>query len=157
MKTAILMILTLMLAPPLLSEEGGQKASPVQDVVDAAKKAKKKRNQPATKVLTNKDVKNSKGKLIELPASSSPAEEKQREGASPLEQHDTDYRARLALEERLAAATAAITALEKELESIELRYYEENDPDRRDKVIRKQFDQTKQKIETARKELESQP
>ena len=149
MKYAVI-ALALLLGAPVSSP-----AQTTEDLVKAAKEAKKKRKEPATKVLTNKDVKTSKGKLIALPESKTAAEEEQKvEGLAPLAQHDMDYRDRLILEEKVAAATAAVSALEKELEALESQYYEENDPDRRDKVIRQEFEKTRKKLEAARGELD---
>ena len=130
-------------------------AAETRDLVDAAKDAKSKRKAPSTKVLTNADVKKSTGKLIVLPAQAGKAaDEKALPGTSTLEQHDADYRARLELDEKVAAVAKKVTALETELQQIEYRYYEENDPDRRDKVIRQHFQEIQSQLELARKELE---
>jgi hypothetical protein len=130
-------------------------ASSTQEVVEAAKEAKARRKKPSTKVLTNKDVKNSKGKLIMLPgAEGEEAEQKKVDGPSPLEQHDLNYHARRDLEKDLEVAQANVTELEKELQHLENQYYEENDPDRRDKVIRTLFEEVKGKLQEARAELD---
>ena len=142
-------IALLMLAMMLAAE------TPTKELVEAAKDAKKKRKDPSTKVLTNKDVKNAKGKLIVLPESAAPAaEEKKADGPTPLEKHDANYRARLVLEAKLEEARSNVAALEKQLQDLESRYYEENDPDRRDRLIRKEFEETQEKLEEARAELE---
>ena len=153
MKTA-LVILALTFGAPVSSPALPGKGAGTEDLVQAAKDAKSKRKKPATKVLTNKDVKNSKGTLIVLPeAKGKAAQEKKAAGPSPLVQHDLNYRARLELQEALAEASEKVAALEKELALAESLYYEENDPDRRDGVIRKQFEETQQKLEEAKAEL----
>ena len=146
----LIVILALTLGAPVSSP-----AQKTEDLVEAAKEAKKKRKEPATKVLTNKDVKNSKGNLIALPETkTSPDEKKKAGGPTPLQQHDANYRDRLALEEKVSAASAVVAELERALAALESQYYEENDPDRRDKVIRKEFEETRKKLETARAELD---
>ena len=128
---------------------------PTKELVSAAKEAKSKRKQPATKVLTNKDVKNSKGKLIELPAKPGPdAPAKEVDPLSPLARHDVSYRERRELDEKLSAAQAKVDKLAAELEAVELRYYEENDPNRRDTVIKQQFELVRRELLEAVAELE---
>lgn len=130
-------------------------AGETKDLVEAAKEAKSKRKAPSTKVITNADVRKSTGKLIVLPAKPETAvDEKAAPATSTLEQHDADYRARLELDEKLAAVAKKVAELERELEQIEYRYYEENDPDRRDQVIRQHFNEKRQQLEIARKQLE---
>ena len=46
-----------------------------------------------------------------------------------------------------------MSELEKELRRIEDSYYAENDPNYRDKTIQDRFNQTKQQLDDARKEL----
>jgi hypothetical protein len=55
---------------------------------------------------------------------------------------------------KLAAAKATVAQFEKELATIEQKYYEENDLDRRDAELVRRFNDTKMKLEAARKELE---
>jgi hypothetical protein len=119
-----------------------------EELVDAAKDAKARRKSPTSKVITNADVKKSKGKLIELPVKDLPVEEK----AAPVDR-DLEYRQRRELEEKIAVATAKVEELEKELRDLESRYYEENDPDRRDHVIRKRFEETQKQLNEAREAL----
>ncbi|HUP50714.1 MAG TPA: hypothetical protein VNA04_18210 [Thermoanaerobaculia bacterium] len=133
-----------------------EEPAPTADLVAAAKEAKEKRKKSSTKPITNADVKNSKGKLIILPAREGAdiPDEKEEQGLSPLAQQDLDRRLRIERMEERADAEKKVAALERELESLEQRYYEENDPDRRDKLIRKQFAATKKALEAARAELE---
>lgn len=131
-------------------------AEPTKELVSAAKEAKAKRKKPATQVLTNQDVKNSKGKLIILPEKpvdkNAPVTEV--DPLSPLARADVTYRQRRDLDEKVVAAQAKVEKLAAELESVELRYYEENDPNRRDTVIRQQFELVKKELLEAAADLE---
>lgn len=121
------------------------------DLVKSAKTAKVTRRKSATKVITNKDVKKSKGKLIELPKSDKPVAKTT--GVKTVAEQDVDYRQRREANEHLAAAQKKVDALQKELDAIEQRYYEENDPNYRDNVIQQRFQQTKRQLEDAQREL----
>jgi hypothetical protein len=120
-------------------------------LVEASKNAKSKRKTSTTKVITNDDVKKSKGKLVEKPGEAQPDPEPQ---PTLAEKHETDRAARLEREAKIAAADKKVNELTKELERIEQAYYEENDLDRRDEVIAKQFEETKKKLDDAKKALE---
>jgi len=80
-------------------------------LIEAAKAAKAKRKKSDTKVITNKDVKKSKGKLIVLdkPAKEEPAAEGPK--TSSLVQQDERYHARV-------LATEAVAAHEKKVASL---------------------------------------
>ena len=144
------------MSSPTLESETTRVVAPTKDLVAAAKEAKNKRKKPETKVLTNADVKKAKGTLIEL---KSPAGEAAAESPevlpAPLELQDEQRRKRMELEAKIAEVEKTIGALERQLELIEQRYYEENDPDRRDKLIRPQFEEKKKELEGARAELET--
>jgi hypothetical protein len=129
-------------------------AKPKKDpLIEAAKAAKAKRKASDTKVITNKDVKKSKGKLIVLdkPAKEEPAPEGPK--ASSLELQDQRYHARRLAAEAVTAHEKTVASLEKDIEAIEQRYYEENDPNYRDNVIQKRFVQAKRQLEEARLQL----
>ncbi len=124
-------------------------------LVRAARLSKANRKIPK-KVLTNADVKKSKGKLAvssppPLPAGGLPKADTDKR--SPLEKQDAQYRARKAAEERVGVAQKKVDGLEKDLAAIEQSYYEEKDLNRRDDVIQKRFAQAKRQLEEARKEL----
>ena len=130
-------------------------AASADDLVETAKAAKEKRKKSTTKVITNADLKKSKGKVAEhKPAvaieSTSPTSEK-----SLADQYESSYRERLVRDEKRAAAQRKVDDLARELDAIEQSYYEENDLDKRDKEIVKRFNDTKTKLEEARKELEA--
>jgi hypothetical protein len=105
-----------------------------------------------TKVITNADVKKSSGKVTTIPAaakSTAPAT------APPMSIADQDklLRDRAAAQKRTDAAQAKVNDLDKELDRLEQAYYAENDPNYRDKTIAQRFEQTKQQLDSARKEL----
>jgi len=105
-----------------------------------------------TKVITNADVKKSSGKVTTVPAaakSTSPAT------APPMSIADQDklLHDRAAAQKRTDAAQAKVNDLDKELDRLEQAYYAENDPNYRDKTIAQRFEQTKQQLDSARKEL----
>jgi hypothetical protein len=122
-------------------------------LVEASKKAKPKRKASTSKVITNKDVKNSKGKLIELAEKPLPPVEKKADGPSALQQQDERHKARLDAQDRVGAAAKRVTDLEKRLADIEQSYFEANDPNHRDSVIRKKFADARRDLEKARQEL----
>jgi hypothetical protein len=113
----------------------------------AANAAKPKSNKPV-KVITNADVKKSKGKLTLLP----PRSDKGNGGAgSPAGSEVsgmTDREARNVAELKKRAAE-----LESALDRLEDEYYQSDDPVYRDGVIRKKFDETKKDLDRSRAEL----
>ncbi|HEX2061343.1 MAG TPA: hypothetical protein VHK90_11425 [Thermoanaerobaculia bacterium] len=123
------------------------------DLVDAAKDAKAKRRKSTTRVITNADVKKSKGKVAETKLAPLPAET-----AAPqptlVEQQQARRKAEADTVQQLAAAKEKVAALEKELAKLEQQYYEENDLDRRDTEIVRRFNEVKAKLDTARADLE---
>ncbi len=157
MKRAIAMLFAVVLLNGAPASAGEDK-KPAKDaapsakpsLVETAKQTKAKRKTSSTKVITNKDVKKSKGKLIVLstPVGDKPAAPAETVG--PLEKQDARYRERKEAQERLDTAQKKVDGLQKELESIEQQYYEENDPNYRDQVIQKRFAQTKRQLEDAR-------
>lgn len=128
-------------------------AGDTSKLVEAGKENKAKRKASKSKVITNKDVKNSKGKLTELADKPLPPVDKKADTTETIEQQDARYRARLEAEERVDAAAKKVADLEKKLEDLERRYYEENDPIHRDEVILKKFVDTTAELEKARLEL----
>jgi len=124
------------------------------DLVEAAKEAKAKRKKSTTKVITNADVKKAKSKLIEnkgaeaVPVEPLPTE-------STLQKHERQRKESAAAEVKLAVAKATVAQFEKELAAIEQKYYEEDDLDRRDLELVRRFNDTKAKLEAAKKELEA--
>jgi len=130
-------------------------AAAAQDapVVEAAKKGKEARKKSTTKVITNADVKKSKGKVVVKSGTPAPPVEAKKDDKPPLAKADDLHRARAAAEESVSAAEKKVAELERELRNVEESYYAENDPSYRDDVIRKRFEQTKKQLETARTDL----
>ena len=117
------------------------------ELTDAAKGAKGKRKKSTSKVITNADVKKSKGKIAETPnvPETAPVQE-----ATLTEKHEARKAADKAAVELRTAREKMVADLEKELAAIEQQYYEENDLDRRDTVLVKKFKDTKAKLDAAR-------
>lgn len=124
-------------------------------LVKAAKASGGPKKKSTKKVITNKDVKKSTGKLAVLPAKypvQGPAAA-QPQTKGPLAKQDDQRRMRLENVARVAAAEKKVSDLEKELRRLEEAYYAENDPNYRDATISERFNQTKRHLDTARKEL----
>jgi len=118
------------------------------DAVKAANEAKAKRTATKPKVITNADVKKSKSKLTVTAVPATPDAPKPK---APTE--DAVYRARKEASARVAAAEKRVAELSKSLDIVEQSFYAENDPNYRDDVIKKRFEQTKRQLDGARKEL----
>lgn len=126
-------------------------ADDLAEVTKAAKAAKAKRKTSTTRVITNADVRKSKGKVVEnklkpLPVDATPSE-------TTTERHMRLKKENAVHAAQLEAAEKAVGELEAELVAIEQKYYEENDLDRRDGEIVKRFNDTKKKLDVAREEL----
>jgi hypothetical protein len=121
-------------------------------LVKAAKASGGKRK-PSTKVITNDDVKKSKGKLVTLPPKEVPTETTPADTKAPLAKQDDRYRARLAATKVVDDAEKKVAELEAELRRTEQAYYAESDLNRRDSVLVPRFEQTKKQLEVARKGL----
>jgi len=139
---------TLLLALLLASIAIGT-ATASDDLVDTAKEAKAKRKKSTTKVITNADVKKAKAKVAATSAPTAPVPTQ----PTLMEKHLAGRETARVHAERTAALSAVVADLEKEIVAIEQRYYEENDLNRRDNEIVKRFNETKARLDTARKEL----
>lgn len=144
MKTTLL-IMTIFAAAMLHADD-----SPMVKAAKANGGAKKPMPK---KVITNADVKKTKGKLVELPSSKPVATVAAVDNRGPLEKQDDEFHAREAADARLAKAQKKVDDLQKELRRIEDAYYAENDPNYRDSTIVPRFNQTKNQLDVARKEL----
>jgi dynactin complex subunit len=104
------------------------------------------------KVITNADVKKSSGKVTTVPAA---AKSTTLASAPPMSIANQDklLHDRAAAQKRTDAAQAKVNDLDKELDRLEQAYYAESDPNYRDKTIAQRFEQTKQQLDSARKEL----
>lgn len=139
-----------LIAWPLIAQEA-PKPSPTQDLVKAAQQSKPKRKKPTTKVITNKDVKQAKGKLIELPPSKRPVAKTST--VPTIAEQDALYKQRKEADLRVDTAQKNVDKLQKDLETVEQQYYAENDPNYRDNVIQQRFEQTKRQLQDAKQEL----
>ena len=131
-------------------------AAQESDLVKAANDAKAKRSGKATKVITNADVKKSKSKLGTTNVAPTTTTTSGGEGAAaPLKTMSIDqlYRARRDAGDHIATLEKKVADLDKSLNLIEQSFYAENDPNYRDDVIQKRFEQTKRQLADARKEL----
>lgn len=120
------------------------------DLTDAAKAAKAKRKKSTSKVITNADVKKSKGRIVETP---NLAPEVRKE-PTLTEKHEAKKAADKAASEARAKQEQLIARLEKELAAIEQQYYEENDLNRRDTEIVRKFNGVRAKLDAARAQTE---
>ncbi len=130
--------------------------SPDSDLVAAAKRAREGHVAIPRKTITNADVKKSKGKLIELPSKGGPIPPHVADGKSTIERHSEAMKAAAAAERESAAALKKVADLEKELAAIEQSYYDENDPNYRDDVIRKKFEEKKHELDAAKAAIPKQ-
>jgi hypothetical protein len=120
------------------------------DLVATAKASKAKRKKSTTKVITNADVKKSKGKIIQKGALP-PLDENRKPGL--LEQQATARKARLENTGQVAKLEQTIATLQAELTAIERAYFEENDANVRDRAIVRRFTDTKTRLDAAKQEL----
>lgn len=118
-------------------------------LVRASKTASRKKS--TRKVITNADVKKSRGKLI--PTTTKPAAAAAEAKPAPLDQQEAQRPTRQQADLLVQAAQKKVQELEKELRRIEQSYYDSNDPMYRDDVIQKSFNQTKRQLDDARKQL----
>jgi hypothetical protein len=104
------------------------------------------------KVITNADVKKSSGKVTTLPAAAKSTAPPPAPKISIADQ-DKLLHDRAAAQKRTDIAQAKVKDLDKELDRLEQAYYAENDPNYRDKTIAERFEQTKQQLDSAQKDL----
>jgi len=129
--------------------------SPVtsQELVDRAKAAKAQRKASTTRVITNADVKKSKGKIAQTSVPATAVEAPPSETLT--ERHEAAKKASAAAQAKRASAEKNVADLEKAVAAIEQQYYEENDLDRRDGEIVQRFTAAKAKLDAARAELQA--
>jgi hypothetical protein len=135
----------------LVAAAGMADDSPLVKAAKATGGAKKKTTK---KVITNNDLAKAPGNATApVPAVKPATAPVAAAPKGPIATQDKLLHDRAAAQTRLDAAQAKVTDLDKELDRIEQAYYAENDPNYRDKNIAERFAQTKQQLETARKEL----
>jgi hypothetical protein len=126
------------------------------ELTDAAKGAKAKRQASKSRVITNADVKNSKGKVVTTNVPDTPVQKQ----PTMIEKHAAARAAAKKLEAARLAAQTVVAELETELAALEQAYYDENDLNRRDTVIVHRFNEVKMQLDAARAgltELDPQP
>ncbi len=127
--------------------------SPIpESVIEQAREGKAKRKSGTTRVLTNEDVKKSKGRIIERKADGT-APAAIPSGPSTLETQAAKRTRALQLEERRIDLQKAVGALEKDLAAIEQSYYDESDLDKRDGAVVRRFEDVKKQLDAAREAL----
>jgi len=129
-------------------------------LVKAAQDAAAKRGTKTRLTINDKDVKKSAGKLIEttskpLPPVTNQAPETDKRELAPKAAPNPAPPAQKAVEERVGKLTKEVESLEAELRRTEETYYDEDDPDFREDVIEKKFNETKAKLERARQDLDA--
>jgi molecular chaperone GrpE (heat shock protein) len=140
------------LAVFLVAIAGAAEDSPL---VKAAKANGGPKKKTTKKVITNADVKKSsvKGTTPRPAAKPVPKTASVAAPTQSIADQDKLLRARAEAKKRSDAAQAKVNDLDKELDRLEQAYYAENDPNYRDKTITERFEQTKQQLESARKDL----
>jgi hypothetical protein len=138
--------------PPATTTTAPATPAPQRDsALVRASKTGAGRPKSTRKVITNADVKKSKGKLIPA-ASKTPAPESSIR-KNLLDEQAEQRRNREQADALVLAAQKKVADLEKELRRIEQSFYDSNDPMYRDDVIQKSFGQTRRQLDDARKEL----
>jgi hypothetical protein len=132
---------------------GPQEKPEDSPLVKAAKASGGPKRKPTKKVITNADVKKSKGSLVVLPPKVSEATTTPQPQKTSLQKQDEQRKASGVASIRVTTAEKKVGELEKELRRVEDAYYAENDPNYRDKTIADRFNQTKKQLDDARKEL----
>ncbi len=118
-------------------------AAPLADDTDLVKAAKRK---PGKGVITNETVRKNATKSGGATGTNADAVTPK----SDLQIQAEQKAAREAAELRLHVSEEAVATLERELAAVELSYYEENNPDVRDRVLTQRFAETKEKLAAAR-------
>jgi hypothetical protein len=134
-----------------------QKDSPLVRAAKAARAARAAgpKSNKAVKVITNDDVKKSRGKLTVLPARHGSVQGGSASTGSSetpeAQWQDSENRKREA--RRIAELKKTTADLETELNRLEDEYYQSDDPMYRDRVIQRKFNETKMDLEKSRQEL----
>lgn len=148
-------------APPKASTEARELAPDDPDpedspLVRAAKESRaRNKKSPPRVVLTNEDARKAKGGLILI--SEKPIEKKSGPKPNPQSQRQAPTGPTAedlaAANAKLEAARKEVSDLEKELGRLEEDYYNEDDPNYRDRVIEARFQQATRQLAIARQKL----
>ncbi len=133
----------------LAQSEISASQSDTSALVEASKNSKAKRKGSTTKVITNADVKKAdKSKVTTRKGTAEPVEPQ----PTLMEKHEAERKVRLDKEGKLKVLNETIAGLEKELARLEQTYFETNDLNYRDTELVKRFNETKAKLDEARKQ-----
>jgi hypothetical protein len=136
----------------LLCLAAGIGARADEALVKASEEARSKRKKPTSRVITNADVKKSKGVLIDSKtATASPVP---KSGPSRTELYEAEKKAKALLDETIARLEAEAAQLEKQVTALELAYYDESDLTRRDTVIAPQFREAKAALTDKQRQID---
>jgi hypothetical protein len=160
MKRTALLLLLCGAAAALAAQDKTDTTAPKpkdSPLVRAARANGGKPHIPSGKVITNADVRKSKGKLVVLPPKPEDAAKTAAPAADstigPIEAWDAKLRSEKAADDRVAAAAKKVADLQRQLRGIEDSYYAADDPNVRDRTIVPQFANKKQELETAQQAL----
>lgn len=117
------------------------------DLVTASRKSKATPRKKARLSITDKDVKQSKGKLIIVPSTEEPKSE------ARLQPRIADRTAIQKATAELERALKEVATLEAELKRHEQDYYKEDNASYRDEIIVQRFNATRRKLDQARLDL----
>jgi hypothetical protein len=120
-------------------------------LVEASKAAKAKRKKSTAKVITDADVKKSKGVLIDSTTLQKPLEPA---ALTPEETFRADRKAREQALVQIAALDTQRAELEAEAALIEQSYYDENNLSRRDTEVVQRFSDVKARLESVKAQRE---
>jgi hypothetical protein len=143
----------LLLALTMIACASATLAGDTKDLVTTAKSAKAKRKQSGSHVITNADVKKSKGKVAETNLPPTPIDHTKDE--SLVEKQQTMRKTRIEHDAQLAAAIANVERLKSQVAALEQQYYEENDLDLRDHDLVPRFNEAKKKLDAAQAALDA--
>ncbi|MGK2859494.1 MAG: hypothetical protein ACSLFQ_20015 [Thermoanaerobaculia bacterium] len=146
-------------ARPLSATAPEKSAADESPLVKAARDGAANRTKKSRLSIEDKDVKKSKGKLIEtttkplapIPAAADVETRMRSEAAAADALKNRDK----VIADHVATKKKEVEDLESELRRIEETYYDEDDPDFREEVIEKRFDETRSRLEKARQDLEA--
>lgn len=151
MRMMPLAVCALLLVTATVRADEAQEPKPREQTMAERAAAARTKRKPGGKVITNEDVRKSKGRLSETTGPLEPLEPAPSQ--STTERHEADRKARAAAAAQRAAAEELVRNLERQLLAIEQSYYEENDLERRDGELVRRFDDISRQLADARKQL----
>ena len=146
-----------------LAQDQPAEDSPLVKAAKAATASRKSvtASHPTGHVVTNSEVKanggrptsiSSKGRSYPV-ATSKPSKKAPASTVALTRPPEPDLRLKQLANDRITSVTVRVSDLEKELTRLEQSYYDSSDPDYRDDIIQKRYEQTRKQLDAARKEL----